>query len=379
MTDVDVLVVGAGPTGLTLAASLVQRGVAVGVVDRQPEGTNTSRAAVVNARSLEVLERLEVAELLVCSGIRAPRFTIRDSATTLIDVDFAGLPTVYPFSLMVPQSTTEAILSRRLTELGGRVLRPRTLATVRPDSHGVTAEFTDGDTVTARYIVGADGIHSTVRSGAGIEFRGGRYDESFTLADVRLRGDAPVDEVILFWARSGLTVVAPLPGGVHRIVAPVPQAPERPSAEFVQELLDTRGSGAGKMRVDGVVWGSRFRVQHRVATTFRAGRVLLAGDAAHVHSPAGGQGMNLGIQDAMALGDALTAVLGGAPESLLDDYSRVRRPIAAEVVTMTDRLTRLATLPAGLRPLRNNGIRVAGRLPAVRGRLAWQLSGLVYR
>lgn len=379
MTDIDVLVVGAGPTGLTLAASLVQRGVAVAVVDQQPEGTNTSRAAVVNARSLEVLERLEVAEPLVCSGIRAPRFTIRDSTTTLIEVDFAQLPTAYPFSLMVPQSTTEAILSRRLTELGGRVLRPRTLTAVRADPHGVTAEFTDGGTIATRYVVGADGIHSTVRSGAGIEFRGGRYDESFTLADVRLRGDAPVDEVILFWARSGLTVVAPLPGGVHRIVAPVPQAPERPSAEFVQELLDVRGSGAGRMRVDGVVWGSRFRVQHRVATTFRTGRVLLAGDAAHVHSPAGGQGMNLGIQDAMALGDALTAVLGGAPESLLDDYSRNRRPIAAEVVAMTDRLTRLATLPVGLRPLRNNGIRVAGRLPAVRGRLAWQLSGLVHR
>ncbi|WP_422744848.1 FAD-dependent oxidoreductase [Mycobacterium sp. WMMD1722] len=379
MSDVDVLVVGAGPTGLTLAASLVQRGIAVVVVDRQPEGTNTSRAAVVNARSLEVLEQLKVAEPLVGSGIRAPRFTIRDSTTTLIEVDFARLPTVYPFSLMVPQSTTEAVLARRLTELGGQVLRPRTLAAVRPHPDGVVGEFTDGDALSARYLVGADGTHSTVRTAAGIAFPGGHYDESFALADVRLAGDAPDDEVILFWARSGLTVVAPLPGGVHRIVAPVAQAPEHPSAEFVQELLDVRGLGAGRIRVGEVVWGSRFRVQHRVATTFRTGRVLLAGDAAHVHSPAGGQGMNLGIQDAIALGDALAAVLAGGSDSLLDDYSRARRPIATDVVTMTDRLTRLATVPSAWRPLRNNAIRIAGRLPAVPRRLAWQLSGLVYR
>jgi 2-polyprenyl-6-methoxyphenol hydroxylase-like FAD-dependent oxidoreductase len=227
--------------------------------------------------------------------------------------------------------------------------------------------------------VGADGIHSTVREQSGIGFHGGAYDESFVLADVRLDGEVPVDEVILFWATAGMTVVAPLPGGIYRIVAPVADAPENPSAAFIQQILDSRGPGQHRSVVTDVIWGSRFRIQHRVADTYRAGRLLLAGDAAHVHSPAGGQGMNLGIQDAVALSEALAAVLAGGPDSLLDDYSAARRPIARGVVTMTDRLTRLATLPRAVRPLRNAVISVVGRLPAAKRALAWRLSGLVYR
>ena len=153
----------------------------------------------------------------------------------------------------------------------------------------------------------------------------------------------------MFWAKAGLTVVAPLPGDIFRIVAPVADAPEQPSAHYIQQILDSRGpgagAGAGQMVVTDVIWGSRFGIQHRVADTYRAGRLLLSGDAAHVHSPAGGQGMNLGIQDDVALADALAGVVGGAADSTLDDYSAARRPIAQQVVEMTDRLTRLATLP----------------------------------
>ncbi|MBE1549711.1 2-polyprenyl-6-methoxyphenol hydroxylase-like FAD-dependent oxidoreductase [Mycobacterium sp. OAS707] len=379
MYDTDVLVVGAGPSGLTLAASLVNKGVATTVVDAQPAGANTSRAAVVNSRTLEVLAGLDVSRRLVKEGVQAPRFTIRDGSRTLIPVDFSALPTDYAYSLMVPQATTERLLLDRLTELGGTVIRPKRLASVRQDADGVTATFDDGDVLRARYVVGADGIHSTVREQAGIGFEGDVYQESFTLADVRLRGDVPADEVILFWAKAGLTVVAPLPGDIYRIVAPVPDAPEEPSAEFVQQLLDERGLGVGRMVVTEVIWGSRFRIHHRVADTYRAGRLLLAGDAAHVHSPAGGQGMNLGIQDGVALADALAAVLGGAPDSVLDEYTAARRPIAQQIVEMTDRLTRLATLPRALRPIRNVAISAVGRIPAVQRALAMRLSGLVYR
>jgi 2-polyprenyl-6-methoxyphenol hydroxylase-like FAD-dependent oxidoreductase len=379
MFDTDVLVVGAGPSGLTLAVSLVKRGVSTTVVDRQTAGANTSRAAVVNARTLEVLDDLDVSRRLVKEGVQAPRFTIRDGRRTLIPVDFSMLPTDYPYSLMVPQATTERLLLDRLTELGGTVIRPKVLASVAQDVDGVTAVFEDGDVIRARYVVGADGIHSTVREHAGIGFTGGVYQESFALADVRLRGEIPADEVILFWAKAGLTVVAPLPGDIFRIVAPVDDAPEEPSATFIQQILDDRGFGAGRMVVTDVIWGSRFRIHHRVADTYRAGRVLLAGDAAHVHSPAGGQGMNLGIQDGVALADALARVLGGAPDSVLDEYSAARRPIAQQVVEMTDRLTRLATLPRAARPIRNVAIGIAGRIPAVRRALAMRLSGLVYR
>ncbi|MDO3639130.1 FAD-dependent oxidoreductase [Mycolicibacterium arseniciresistens] len=377
MNNTDVLIVGAGPSGLTLAASLLRRGVRTTIVDRQAAGANTSRAAAVNARTLEVLEDLDVSRRLVKQGVQAPRFSIRDRARTLIPIDFSVLPSAYPYTLLVPQSTTEQVLLDRLVELGGTVIRPKTLESVTQDADGVTAVFDDGDVLRARYVVGADGIHSTVREHAGIGFTGGAYDESFVLADVRLTGDAPEEEVVLFWATAGLTVVAPLPDGSFRIVAPVADAPAEPSVAFVQQLLDERG--AGNVRVTEVAWGSRFRIQHRVADTYRAGRLLLVGDAAHVHSPAGGQGMNLGIQDAVALAAALAAVLEGGSPALLDDYSDTRRPIAQDVVTLTDRLTRLATLPRALRPVRNTAMSLAGRIPAVRRALAWRLSGLVYR
>ncbi|MGH3641453.1 MAG: FAD-dependent oxidoreductase [Mycobacterium sp.] len=377
MKHTDVLIVGAGPTGLTLAASLLLKGVGVTLVDRQSEGANTSRAAGVNARTLEVLEVLDVTRRLLKEGIEAPRFVIRDGARVLLQIDFSGLTTDYPFTLLCPQSTTERLLLDRVRELGGDVIRPKVLTTITQGADGVTATFTDGDTVQARYLVGADGMHSTVREQAGIGFSGGAYEHSFVLADAQLSGDAPTDEVRLFWASEGLTVVAPLPNGTFRVVAPVDDAPEQPSAEFVQGLLDSRGPGG--ITVTEVAWGSRFRIHHRVADTYRAGRILLAGDAAHVHSPAGGQGMNLGIQDAVVLADTLAAVLDGGPHALLDAYSDARRPIAQQVVELTDRLTTLATLPRTLRPARNVLLGLVGHIPPATRALASRLSGLTYR
>ncbi|BDX30385.1 pentachlorophenol monooxygenase [Mycobacterium antarcticum] len=374
MKDTDVLIVGAGPTGLTLAAALLLDGVDVTLVDRQQEGANTSRAAAVNARTLEVLERVDVTRRLIKEGIEAPRFAIRDGAKVLVAIDFTKLTTAFPFTLLVPQSTTERLLLERVRELGGDVTRAKSLTTLTQDADGVTAIFDDHDTLRARYVVGADGMNSTVREQAGIGFFGAAYEHSFVLADVGLSGDAPNDEVRLFLAAEGLAVVAPLPDGSFRIVAPVDDAPEVPSAGFVQQILDRRGPGG--LTVTGLSWGSRFRIHHRVANTYRSGRILLAGDAAHVHSPAGGQGMNLGIQDAVALAKALTAALAGPTDSPLDDYAATRRPIAQRVIELTDRLTRLATLPRPLRPLRNLLLGVVGRVPAASNTLASRLSGL---
>jgi 2-polyprenyl-6-methoxyphenol hydroxylase-like FAD-dependent oxidoreductase len=379
MITTDVLVVGAGPTGLAVGAMLVKQGVAATVVDALAAGANTSRAAVVAARTLEVLEELDVSERLAEGGIHAHGFSMRDRDRVLIPVDFTRLPTKYPYALMISQAETERVLLRRFTELGGEVQRPKKLTSLTQDVDAAIAAFDDGTEITARYVVGADGMRSTVREQAGIGFRGHEYPQSFALADVRLHGDVPNDEVLLCYAPAGLTVVAPLPGGIHRIVAPVPEAPEAPSAEFVQRLLDTRAFVPGDVKVGDVIWGSHFRIHHRVADTFRAGRVVLAGDAAHVHSPAGGQGMNLGIADAVDLGAALSDVLRGTPDAVLDGYAQTRRPIAQEVLTVTGRLTRLATLPPPLRPVRNTAMSAAAHIPAVRNGLAWRLSGLVYR
>lgn len=379
MMDTDVLVVGAGPTGLTLAASLLRRDAKVVIIDRLTAGTNTSRAAAVNARTLEVLEDIDVSRRMVKSGLIAPRFTMREGARTLMAIDFSVLPTNYPYTLMLSQATTEALLVERLAELGGEVVRPKALAGLSQDRDGVTATFDDEETIRARFVVGCDGAHSTVRELAGIGFAGGEYAEAFALADVRLGGEAPNDEILLFYAMNGMNVLAPLPGGIHRVIAPSAHAPEQPSVEFVQDILDTRGFGPGRTVVTELIWGSRFRIHHRVADTYRAGRLLLAGDAAHLHSPAGGQGMNLGIQDAVDLADALCEALHSDSDAVLDAYSADRRPIASAVLTMTGRLTRLATLPRMARPARNGLTRLAARIPAVRTKLAWRLSGLVYR
>jgi 2-polyprenyl-6-methoxyphenol hydroxylase-like FAD-dependent oxidoreductase len=376
MSDTDVLVVGAGPTGLTVAASLIARGVRTVTVDKQAQGANTSRAAAVNARTLEVLEDLDVARRMVKAGLIAQRFTIRQGPQVLIPVDFSELPTAHPYTLMLSQADTERLLLERLHELGGEVIRPKVVSRIVQDADGVTATFEDGESIRAGYIVGADGMHSTVRDQAGIGFGGGEFTESFTLADVRLGGEAPSDEVVLFYAKEGLSVLAPLPDNIFRIVAPTPEAPQAPSAEFVQSLLDTRGFGPGRTVVTELLWGTRFRIHHRVADNYRAGRLLLAGDAAHVHSPAGGQGMNLGIADGISLAAALSETLHDGSDAALDRYCTVQRRRAEQVLRLTGRLTRISTLPRPLRPIRNSAMRLAAQVPAVRRQLALQLSGL---
>ena len=377
---VEVVVVGAGPTGLALGCTLRRAGVDVLVLNAAAEGANTSRAAVLHARTLEVLESLDVTPRLLAEGCVVPVFTVRTGGRVLARVDFAGLPTPYPYTLMLPQSRTEALLAGRLVELGGQVHRRHTVTYVQADACGATVYVT-GPTgefrqVHGSYVVGADGMHSTVRGAAGIGFTGGRYPQSFVLADVGLDWPLPPDEVQLFLASQGLVVVAPLPGGHHRVVATANTAPENADEPYVQALLNQRGPGRACVRE--VLWSSQFRVHHRVADTYRAGPLLLAGDAAHVHSPAGGQGMNTGVQDAVDLGATLTQVLRqGAPQTALDGYTGRRRPVAQRIVTLTDRATRAATLTSPTtRAARNTALRLASRLPVIQRRLARQLAEL---
>jgi 2-polyprenyl-6-methoxyphenol hydroxylase-like FAD-dependent oxidoreductase len=378
----DVVIVGAGPTGLTLANALAARGTSFVVLDQAPQGGNTSRAAVVHARTLEVLDQIGVSEKLCRRGVVVPRFTVRDRDRVLLEVPFDGLPTRYPYTLMIPQDITEQVLAECLIGHGGAVHWRHEVTGLDIRGGDVTVAFTRPDgapgRLQARYVVGCDGLHSVVREQAAIGFAGGRYAQSFVLADVQMDWPFPRDAVNLFFSPEGLVVVAPLPESRYRVVATLDEAPERPAAADVQALLDQRGPRTAPASVRNVVWSSRFRVHHRVADAFRRGPLFLAGDAAHVHSPAGGQGMNTGIQDAVTLAGLLAEVLAGnASEERLAAYEASRRPVATAVVKMTDRLTRTATARNPLaRTVRNTALSLAGRLAPVRNALAMNLSEL---
>ena len=268
----------------------------------------------MHARTLEVLEDIEVTEHLLRLGVVVPRFTIRDRDRPLLEIPFDDLPTRYPYTLMLPQDVTERVLGERLAALGGRVHRPLAVTGVAigDDGADVTAARPDGSTVSvhARYVVGCDGMHSAVREQSGIGFTGDRYAQSFVLADVGMTGhSARRGEPVLLArrARRGRPAArGPLPRRGHPGRGPGdarhrrrPGAARRPR------------SGCRSATVRQVAWSSRFRVHHRLADGYRNGPVFLAGDAAHVHSPAGGQGMNTGIQDAMMLS-------GCSPESSAD-------------------------------------------------------------
>ena len=376
----EILIAGAGPTGLALAAELRRRGADPLIVDRQPAGANTSRACVVHARTLEVLEPLGVTRDLLAAGIKVPIFRIRDRDRTLVTVDFSEIDSPYRFTLMIPQNRVEQIVLNHLERLGGWVMRPCEL--VRYDATGSRIEAQvrrDGTTtaIKARWLVGCDGMHSAVREQSGIAFAGGAYEQSFVLADVHMQWPLSREEVTLFYSPNGLMVVAPLPDDHFRIVATMEDAPERPSAEFMQAVLDARGPSAEPGRIGDVAWSSRFHIHHRIAESPRRGRILLCGDAAHVHSPAGGQGMNIGIHDGATLAEALSQTLEDGNDARLDDWAAARRKVATDVVTLTDRMTRIATpkSPTG-QALRNMAVAFVGYLPPVRAALARTLAEL---
>lgn len=374
-----ILIVGAGPTGLCLAIALRLKGVDAHVVDRQPQGANTSRAAVIHARTLEVLEELGVTPMLLARGIRVPRFRVRERDRVLMDIDFGTLPGRYPFTLMLPQDETEAVLRERLRQLGGAVRWSTELQRLEQRGEHVVAHLHDPagtSELAARWAVGCDGFHSMVREAVGIPFAGGMYAESFVLADVSMDWPLKRAEVDLFLSPAGLVVVAPLPGERYRIVATADDAPAQPDAAFVQALLDDRGPRRPAGRIVDVAWSSRFRVHHRQAADIVAGNVILCGDAAHVHSPAGGQGMNTGIRDAASLVTPLLHAEAGDRTALLA-WAQKRQAEARSVVRMTDRMTRAATLRSPLaRAARNATLSAVGTVPHARRAMARRIAGL---
>ncbi|MGH3343343.1 MAG: FAD-dependent monooxygenase [Carbonactinosporaceae bacterium] len=358
----DVLVVGAGPTGLALAAQLHAHGCAVLVVDQSIDRVGESRALGVQPRTLEVLRPFRVVDELVRRGNPAVQLRIhagsRVARTKLFDIGLDD--TEFPFLLFLSQAETEAVLGEHLAGGGVRVDRGVRLEDIATSATGCIATLRSlaDDTVhrvPATFVVGCDGAHSTVRGLAAIPFLGGGYPQTFLLADLEVDGLEP-GTVHAFLTGDGPLLLFPLghpaPWRIitmrpdrergHRSAGAPTAAATRVSLDELQTLAD-KASG-GSLRLHAPVWATAFRLHHRHAATYRSGRVFLAGDAAHIHSPAGAQGMNTGIQDAINLGWKLALrCRGEAPETLLDSYDAERRPVGEFVLRFTDRAFKAAT------------------------------------
>jgi 2-polyprenyl-6-methoxyphenol hydroxylase-like FAD-dependent oxidoreductase len=383
------LVVGAGPTGLTLAIELARRGVPLRIIDREVERTKTSRAIGTQARTVEVFRVMGIPETALepAARPRALRFAERDRTLARIPLG-DGRPDAPPRLISMDESDTERVLEQRLEQLGGRVERNTELLGFRLDGERVIATLRGADGTSeleTRFLVGADGAHSTVRREAEIGFAGAAYPERFLLADLDLDWDLPHDEGHIWIGDDGLVAAIPLPAKRRfRVIVPLPPAyaakEYESEAEIAAEAEAFLGQRAGVplRRIGDPAWASAFRIQRRQADRYRRGPVFLAGDAAHVHSPVGGQGMNTGIQDAFNLGWKLAlAARDQAAPGLLDTYESERHPIARGVLRGTHLGTRLFLAQSPLmRAVREYAVPTIVNIPPVRHRILAAVSHL---
>lgn len=349
----EVLVVGAGPTGLAMAAFLSAFGIRPRVIDRNVDRARESKALAIQPRTLEVLAGLDITEELIRLGNPNVQLLLHAGSRVLpvpmFDLGMAD--TAYPYLLFLSQAETERVLTEHLDAKGIQVERGTALTAMQARDDGVTATLTHRDgaveQIAARYVIGCDGAHSTVRDLAGIRFEGSSYPQTFVLADVEADGVAP-GAAHVFLSGNGMLFFFPLvtPASWRLLVMRPKHDPTPAGAPLslpdVQALCDAYTGGVVRLR--DPVWMTNFRLHHRAATRYRAGRVLLAGDAAHIHSPAGAQGMNTGIQDAANLVWKLAATLHGSTvPSIMDTYETERAPIGRAVLRMSDRAFTIAT------------------------------------
>ncbi|MCJ1314338.1 hypothetical protein MMC25_008019 [Agyrium rufum] len=342
------LIVGAGPTGLMLSLWLHKFSITHRIIDAAPRSGMTTRAIVMHARTLEFYRQLGLDEILVSKGSKIKRFAFHYNSNVrgLVPVTDSGQGlSKFPFILSITQDEQEEILERAVVERGGKVERLVELVGVKETgadvviatlrTKGVEQEF------AASYVIGCDGAHSAVRRSLGIDMEGGTYDRAFFVADTFISG-APTtpQQMNMCLSYEDFLMVIPLPHeqGRARLIGFIPREVEaaNPKTVTFEDVESTVRRNASNLKVEKVNWFSRYKVHHRTAARFQQGRVFLCGDAAHIHSPVGGQGMNTGLGDASNLAWKLAAVHDGAPHSLLDTYTPERVPFAKKLVQTTD-------------------------------------------
>jgi 2-polyprenyl-6-methoxyphenol hydroxylase-like FAD-dependent oxidoreductase len=385
---IDVLVVGAGPTGLTLAGELLRRGLSVRTIDETDAPTRYSKAIGVHARTLEIFDDLGIADDLIARGLCVEGATMHQGSQTIMDIDFHDLDTRFPFVLCVSQVETESVLAMLLEKRGGRVDRGHELVSFVERDGGIDAVVRSGATdehVRASWIVGCDGAHSAVRHALGASFEGHAYEDRFVLADVYIDWATPRTRVSTFLAEDGIVVAFPLKcppnpeqPTLHRwrvILTGAGVLGDAPTLDEVRALVEKRLGRAVPMR--DAAWIAPFFINCRQVERYQQGRAFLAGDAAHIHSPVGGQGMNTGIQDAHNLAWKLALVVREeAMPALLESYSLERHAIGKGVLTQTDRATKMGLLKGLLVPLRNQAVRFATSFEYVRQQIVQDASEL---
>lgn len=352
MRETDILVVGAGPTGLVLALWLARLGVRVRVIDKTAEPGTTSRALAVQARTLELYRQLDLTEAVVAEGHRVPAANLWVKGEAAARVAFGSVGsdlTPYPFLHIFPQDQHERLLIERLQSLGVAIERRTELIRFTDEGDRVIARLRGPDAqeieCTAAYIAGCDGARSTVRETIGTGFPGGTYRQVFYVADVEAAGPAVNGELHIDLDEADFLGVFPLAGpGKARLIGTVRDERAADAGKLTFNDVSNRAITHLKVEVNKVNWFSTYHVHHRVTDHFRKGRAFLLGDAAHIHSPAGGQGMNTGIGDAINLAWKLAAVVAGrAGDDLLDSYEAERIGFARRLVATTDRIFSFAT------------------------------------
>ncbi len=382
--ETEVLIVGAGPTGLTTAIELRRRGVDCRLIEKQDSSVETSRALAIQPRTLQAFEDMGILDDVLDEGVRVTGATAYDDDEPLfyLDMDNVRPPSPYPFIWFLPQNRTERILGEQLTKLGGEIEFERELVGFGQYDDGVTATVRhrrDGEArteeITATWLVGCDGAHSHVRETLGLEFEGVTTKQEILVADAKADWELPGTEASIWFHEKGVVAVLPMPGeNLWRLfidVTPIPQA-ERPEAtiDVFQQLLRER-TNHKNVTLHDTPWTSNFVANQRMVSRYRSGRVFLAGDSAHVHNPLGGLGMNLSIQDAYNLAWKLALVCQGvASDALLETYEEERKPIAKSVLDKTGMSgSILVTANPVLKAVRNSVLPRVLRLSGIQARI----------